>query len=132
MDELDALVTADSDLDFEGRQANEPITTAIIIIGSAFAAGKLVMRVVNEWRGGTVIDTTKEPADIHRDRDLPYGFFTFIAKDGKVTIEAKDEPKDALERMVGEVLALGKPVASAVKDAAEKVLTGKGKVETST
>jgi hypothetical protein len=77
-----------------------------------------------------VIDMTKTPVEISRNRNLDYGYFVIIAKDGSVTIEAKDEPKDALERMITEALKLGgKAPLETLKAAIEGNLGATAKVE---
>jgi len=113
------------DVSFEDQLDNvDPVTGAIIIAG-VLAAGKLVIRLWREVRGGTVVDLTKSPVDVSRDSDLPYGYFMVIAEDGSVQIDPKDEPTDAVERMVTAVLKLGfDATVDAVKKAIGDELTG--------
>ena len=85
--------------------ALDPITAAVLV-GVGLAVGKFVLRVINEYRGGVRLDLTTKPAVIKRDRDVPYGWIVTLAADGKVEIDTKDEPKDAIERMVESVLKL--------------------------
>lgn len=107
----------------------DPVTGTLVIVG-AMAGGKFVMRVIRERKGGTVIDMTKAPVEISRSRSLDYGYFVIIAKDGSVTVEAKDEPKDALERMIDGALELGsKAPLETLKAAIEGELGAKAKVE---
>jgi hypothetical protein len=124
-DEIDRAVAETSDLSFEPRLGNEPLT-ALIIVGAALAGGKLILRLINEVRGGTIIDVTQTPIDVRRDRNLPYGFFTIIAKDGSVRVEGMDEPKDALERMLGGVLELATTATSESAKAAIGAALGSG------
>jgi hypothetical protein len=92
---------------FETLYGNfDPVTGSLVIVG-LLAGGKLVIRLWREFNGGTVIDLTGSPTKISRSRALDYGYLVIIAKDGKVTIEAKDEPEDALERIVKAALQLG-------------------------
>lgn len=118
------------DVTFEDQLDNvDPVTGAIIIAG-ALVAGKFLIRVWREIQGGTVVDLTKSPVDVSRSRGLPYGFFMLIAKDGSVQIDPKDEPTDALERMVTAVLNLGiDATVEALKKAIGDELTGTGGVE---
>lgn len=110
----------------------DPVTGALIIAG-VLAAGKLVIRLWREFRGGTVVDLTKTPVDVSRDRDLDYGFILIVAKDGSVTIEAKDEPKDSLERMVSGALELAtKATVGGVKAVVDKTLGVGAKTTTTT
>jgi hypothetical protein len=92
------------ELEPEESLENFGILEGIVLIGAGIAAGKFIIRLWREFKGGTIIDLTKKPPDVRRDHDLDYGYFIIIAEDGQVTLEAKDEPKDAMERMVPEVL----------------------------
>jgi hypothetical protein len=142
--ELDAAVSASeleaavNDLKDEGLNVRfatersnivEPVTATLVIVG-VVVGGKFVMRVIREARGGTVIDMTKTPVEISRNRNLDYGYFVIIAKNGSVTVEAKDEPKDALERMITGVLGLGGEASpETLKGAIEKELSAAAKLE---
>ena len=129
------LETKSDDLDvtFEDQLDNvDPVTGAVIIAG-ALVAGKFLLRLWREYHGGTVIDLTRSPVDISRNGNLPYGFFMVIAKDGSVTVDPKDEPTDALERMATAVLKLGvDATVGALKEAVDDALTDKAKVEDAT
>lgn len=126
------LETAAENLDvkFEDQIGNvDPVTGALIIAG-VLAGGKLVIRLWREFKGGTVIDLTKTPVDISRNRNLDYGYFVIIAKDGSVTLEAKDEPKDALERMVSGALELAnKATLETLKATVDNSLGATAKVQ---
>jgi hypothetical protein len=107
----------------------EPVTGTLVIVGG-IAAGKFVIRVIREAKGGTVIDMTKNPVQISRNRKLDYGYFVILAKDGSVSVQTKDEPKDALERMITEALSLGGEAPLATLHAAIKgKLSATAKVE---
>jgi hypothetical protein len=117
------------DIKFENQIDNVDPITGFIVIGGGLAAGSLVIRLWHEFRGGTVIDLTKTPIDISRNRNLDWGYFLFIAKDGSVTVEGKDEPKTALERMVTAVLGLASNATlTTLKKAAEDSLGANAKV----
>ena len=105
LDVLDAAVD-ESGVEFESSYENaiDPIS-AVIMIGGALALGKFAMRVWNEYRGGVVLDLSLQPVEIRRSRDVPYGTFLTIARDGSnVGIELADEPTDSIERIVTAVL----------------------------
>jgi hypothetical protein len=141
---LDAVVSAseletaveelrgeDLNVRFQTERGNfvEPVTGTLVVVG-VIAGGKFVMRVIREARGGTVIDMTKTPVEISRNKNLDYGYFVIIAKDGSVTVEAKDEPKDALERMITEALKLGGEVPlETLKEAIEGELGATASLE---
>ena len=119
--------TAMEGLEIEPEEslADFGILEGIVMIGAAIAAGKFVIRLWREFKGGTIVDMTKKPPDVRRDGDLDYGYFMIIAEDGNVTIEAKDEPKDAMERMVTDVLKVAADATvDAVKAVIEKALPG--------
>jgi hypothetical protein len=106
----------------------DPVT-ATVVGGLVFAGARLIIRLRNEWQGGVVIDRTKEPIEIRRERNLPYGFFVVIGTDGSVRIEAKDEPKDVLERMSEALLTLATPTTDAMTAAVQQQLGGAAKVQ---
>jgi hypothetical protein len=120
----------DLDIRFEDQVGNLDPVTGFIIVGGALAGGAFLIRLWREFQGGTVIDLTKTPVDISRNRALDYGFFVVIAKDGSVTVEPKDEPETALERMATAVLKLSSDAAAEViKATVEGALSGKANVE---
>lgn len=119
--ELDAAVDETDGLEYPTESANvDPITGTVLVVGAVFAGAKLVIRLWNEYRGGTVVDSTTQPITIRRDHALPYGFFLFVASDGSVKVDAKDEPKDSLERLVDAFLKAG---LGATVDSTKKIIS---------
>jgi hypothetical protein len=96
--------------------------TALLILGGVIAGAMLVMRLVNEWRGGVIVNVKGDPVKVSRHKELPYGFFLIVAKNGDVRVEAPKEPEDRLERMLKAVLELIVPSAEDVKAVVEKHL----------
>jgi hypothetical protein len=99
----------------------EPVT-AILISGGVLALGKFALDWWDRLRGGLVIDLRPGAEDnLYRDRDVPVGFVVTFLADGKVTIDTKDLPKDAAERLLGQIIsgAFGtvKAAAGAATDA---------------
>lgn len=123
-DDLDAALADVPGVDYEAGYENlvDPVSAAIIV-GAVLAGAQLVIRLWREWRGGTILDVSKKPVEVKRTRALDYGFFVIIASDGSVKIEAKDEPKTALERLVSDVLGLATGAKAAdIKALADKAL----------
>jgi len=131
--EPDEVEKAMTDLELEPEESLEHLDplAGVVIVGAALAAAQFLIRIWHEFRGGTVIDLTKTPVDVSRDRGLDWGFFMFIAKDGTVTVEGKDEPKTALERMVNDILKLATTVTVETAKAAIVAAVGQdAKVKT--
>jgi hypothetical protein len=105
-----------SDPDEFGSQAIDPLSISLII-GSAYALALLVVSIYERLRGGVVVDLTGIYPDIYRDHDIPHGWMIVIAKDGKVELEAKDIPRDSLERIVEKVIELGVGTAKSAVEA---------------
>lgn len=107
----------------------DPVSAAVVI-GGVVVLGRMFASLWERWQGGTVIELTDKGPKIYRDREMvAFGFFLVISKDGKVKVEAKDEPKDALERMGEAILEL--PVNASIetiKDAL-KAASSKKKIE---
>jgi hypothetical protein len=100
----------------------EPVT-AILIGGAVMAVGKFIIDWWERRRGGLVVDLRPEAVDnLYRDKDVPFGFVVTFLADGKVTIETKEIPKDAMERLLGEIVSgvfgSAKALASAAKHVA--------------
>ena len=107
----------------------EPVTVMLIGAG-VLAAAQFILGWWERVRGGLVIDQ-REGAErtVYRDRDVPWGYVVvFPADGGKVTVETKDAPKDATERLIGQVVSGVLGSADAVK-AAVKELLGEGKAK---
>ena len=106
----------------------------LLVGGGVLAAARFVTGWVDKLRGGVVIDQREDAEDdLHRDRDLPWGMFLIYPKDGgEVKIETKDEPKDAIERLIGEIISgayktvgeLAKIAQDAVSDTSKVSTTG--------
>jgi hypothetical protein len=93
-------------------QAESAVLSAVLLVGAIFAAAKLVMRVIDEYRGGVQIELNVQPPVIRRNQALPYGAYVIVAADNTVKIETHDQPGDAIERMTTDILKL--PVGAAV------------------
>jgi hypothetical protein len=107
----------------------EPVT-ALLIGGAVLAVGQFAMDWWERRRGGLVIDLRPGARDnLYRDRDVPRGFVVTFTSDGKVTIETKEMPKDATERLLGEIVSGVFDSAKAIAEAASKA-AGTGKVKT--
>lgn len=107
-----------------------PVVAVLIGLG-ALAAGQFVVDLIDQWRGGVVIDQRPDAKDdIYRDRALPRGFVLVKPKDGgDVKIEVKDAPKAMVERLLTELISGVFKSASSVAEAAKKAL-GDDKVQT--
>ena len=123
------IAAEDAGLRYDTSRENLDPITAAVVIGGGLALGKFLLRLWNEIQGGTVIDVRETPIKIDRSRDLAFGYFMVVAKDGSVTIETKDEPESSIERMVESVLKL--PIdatVSTIKAAIESASTGEAEV----
>lgn len=124
LSDLDNAVASVDGVHYKSGYENvlDPVTGALIIC-AVLAGSKLIIRLWNEFRGGTVIDLTTEPIKVYRDKGLEYGFFVVHTKDGEAKIEAHDEPKDSLERMVSGWLGAGKgATVDKIKELAKEAL----------
>jgi len=92
--------------------------TAMVVVGGVTSLAHLIVSLIDRWRGGTVVDQTGGKPDVRRDNNLPLGWMLILAKDGEVRLEAKDIPRDGLERIVEKVLQLGKDAGTAAIEAA--------------
>jgi hypothetical protein len=83
----------------------DPITAAVLI-GGALVAARFVLHVIDVYRGGVEINLTVKPPTVKRNKEVPFGYVVTLTADGKVDVNTKDEPKDAIERMVESILKL--------------------------
>lgn len=117
---------AQSEVDF--REIVPPLKPEVIEPVSATIVGILAAKFVIDWwdrrKGGLVIDLRPDVEDeIYRDPDLPFGYVIIFAPEGgKVTVEVKDAPKDAWERLLKDVIGGAFDSVSAVAEAAGKVV----------
>lgn len=113
--------------DFQRRV--EPVS-AILIGGAVVAVGKFVVDWWERRKGGLVIDLRPgSQDDLHRDTEVPFGYVVTFIADGKVSVDTKDMPKDAMERLLGEIVSGAFASAKAVAEAAGRA-AGAGKVQT--
>ncbi|HSH81162.1 MAG TPA: hypothetical protein VLA19_21720 [Herpetosiphonaceae bacterium] len=112
-DYLSETITSRGLSDTTPNNLTDPVTLTIVVAGGAFALAGLVVSLIDRYRGGVVIDRTKDPLDIRRDRDLPFGFLVIQAKDGQVTVETRETPPDTLERIVAKLVGAGKDIGTA-------------------
>lgn len=112
------------------KLALDPVTAALVV-GSVVALSRLVASLWERWQGGTVVELSANGSKVYRDRSkVPVGFFLVISADGKtVTVEAKDEPKEALERMAEALIKLPVTATVDVIKAAISAASTNGKVE---
>ena len=92
--------------------------TALIVVGGALGLARFVVSIFERHRGGIRIDLGTIPPTVDRTKDIPFGTIIIFTTDDDVRIETVDEPKDAVERMVSDLLKLSMPAdAAAVKAA---------------
>lgn len=96
--------------------------TPVLIAGAVVGAVKLVTDWIDKRRGGTIIDRTYTPTRISRSSGVPWGMVAVIASDGKVEVQVKDAPKDAMERWVGALFELPTNVTKAAIDGLKDLL----------
>ena len=95
--------------------------TWIIIIGTGVAVTKFVADLRDRARGGVVIDLRPNANPfIRREHELPQGWFVVRAADGTVSVDTRDTPKDASERLLGQMIdGVLKSAADVAKEAAK-------------
>lgn len=105
----------------------------LVILGTA-AGVAIIQREIEVWRGGQVIDLTKTPPDVHRDRGLQYGLLLLIKSDGTVSIKTP-HPKDSFSEVMETVGGLLEKIAELSINKTSEVIKGalgdKAEVETS-
>lgn len=110
------------------REVVPPLKPEVIEPVSAIIVGALAAKFIVDWwdrrKGGLVIDLRPKAEDeIYRNPDVPFGYVIIFAPEGgKVTVEVKDAPKDAWERLVSDVIEGAFGSVSAVAEAAGKVV----------
>jgi hypothetical protein len=109
----------------EGAGVDEAIApiAAVLIGAGVAAAAKFIASWWEKRRGGLVVDLRQGAKDqIYREKDVPWGFIlVFPAAGGEVKIETKDEPKDAIERLIEAVISGAYDTVQKVAEAASKV-----------
>ncbi|MEE6272648.1 hypothetical protein V2J56_04715 [Georgenia sp. MJ206] len=110
----------------------EPVTAVLIAAGVA-ALAKFVLDWWEKRKGGLVIDQREGAEDeIHRDRDVPWGYVIVFPEDGgEVRIETVDMPKDAIHQLLETVIGGAFTTVTDLADAAKKAV-GADKVTTQT
>ncbi|SNY64006.1 hypothetical protein [Paractinoplanes atraurantiacus] len=99
------------------RLGVEPVTTATIVIAGTAAAVGLVSRLLDQRKGGQVVDLRPgAPRTIYRTPEVVYGTVVVVAADGTATVEVK-EP----EGLFGQVLSTLAEMVSGGPDSAEVV-----------
>ena len=100
----------------------EPVT-AMLIAGGVVAVAKFVSDWIERRRGGLVLDLRPGTEhEIRRDPEVPFGFIVVIQSDGAVKIDVKDAPKDAMERLLSQIIDKTFSTAAAIAKAAGKEL----------
>ncbi|WP_157647658.1 hypothetical protein [Actinomycetospora chiangmaiensis] len=79
---------------------------AMVSIAGSTVAVSTLLRLLNEFRGGQVIDM-QAPASrrVYRSRSLEYGLVAIIAKDGTVTLSASSK-RGGIEQVLALLAAL--------------------------
>jgi hypothetical protein len=92
------------------RLGIEPVATVTLVLMGTAAAVGTVVHVLEQRRGGQVIDLRPEaPKAFYRTPDVVYGTVVIVSKDGTVTVEVK-EPDGMFGKVVSglsELLAGG-------------------------
>lgn len=116
--ELEVEVPAAPPPDELDLEVLDPVT-AVLIGGAAIAAGKFVLDWWERRKGGLIIDLRPGAEhEISRNPTVPGGYVLTFTVDGEVTIDVKDQPKDAAERLLGEIAGGAFGTVQAVVDAA--------------
>ena len=121
-DELHQEFEQVPDLQYDETLANVDPATAAIVIGTTAAVAKLILKVYETARGGTVIDFAQSPPKVRRDRSVPINTFILLPSDGLASnaeIIVKDEPEDSLERIIKKLMDLPAATAAAITDLLE-------------
>lgn len=104
----------------------EPMTTVTVVLLGAPLAVATVMRLLDERRGGQVIDLRPAaPTLAYRTRDLHFGLILIHAEDGTVRIERLDTRtmfSDLIAAVVRVAAGTGGRTADAIGDRLERQL----------
>ena len=108
----------------------EPIT-CVLVGGAVMMTAKFLTDWWEKRRGGLVIDLRPEAKDqVARDKDVPWGLIlVFPAQGGEVKIETKEQPKDATERLLGQIVSGAYDTVGTLAEIAAKTV-GADKVQT--
>ncbi len=99
------------------RRGIEPVATVTLILMGAAAAVGAVLHVLEQRKGGQVIDLRPgAPKAFYRTPDVVFGTVVIVAVDGKVTVEVK-EP----DGMFGKVISTLPQLLSGGGGGAEQV-----------
>jgi hypothetical protein len=91
----------------------EPVTTVTLLLLGSAAAVAAVQQVVDECRGGQVLDLRAEATRFaYRDRNLKYGLVVVRMPDGNVRIEVH-EPRGALGQVLDALASVAAEVGKA-------------------
>jgi hypothetical protein len=122
-DELDDVQTVARstgvDLQIQPKpQVIDPFT-AVLVGGGVLLVAKFVVDLMDRLRGGIVIDLRPNAKElVRRDRDVPYGWALVRAADGTVSVNVHDAPRDASERLIGQIIdGVLKSAAEVAKEA---------------
>ncbi|ROS27910.1 hypothetical protein [Cellulomonas sp. PhB150] len=117
------------------QQGFEPISTVTLLIFGGIAGVAVVKHLLEQRRGGQVIDLREGVPVFRRDPEVVYGLVVILAGDGTVTVDVK-EPRGVLgeiiEALRGTITDLGKAGTEAVAAAARAAVGARGSVTTST
>jgi hypothetical protein len=114
------------------RRGIEPVATVTLVLMGTAAAVGAVLHVLEQRRGGQVIDLRPQREAIYRTPDVVYGTVIIIAEDGQVTVEVK-EPDGMFGKVIStlpELLSGGTGSAEQVAQAVTETLGSAVEVET--
>lgn len=109
----------------------EPVTM-LLIGGGVLAAAKFLTDWLDKRQGGMVVDQ-RPGADneVRRDKGVPAGYVVVFPKDGgKAQISIHDQPKDAVERLLADIVSGAFSTSAELAKAAGAALGEGADVET--
>lgn len=77
-----------------------------LVVGGVAALVAVATDVWQSWQGGMVIDRTKNPAEISRDKNVFPNTIIILTADGTVEIENVEPKSSVAERILNKVLGL--------------------------